>query len=222
MSKIKVLIADDHKIVRDGIRLILDGEKSKFEVVGEASEGEEVLEEVRKKAVDIVIMDINMPRMDGITCTKKVRQIDKQIKVLALTMLDEDEHIRNMIQAGALGFVLKHSGQDELIEALQTISEGRHYFNNESTYSIVLDLMNERKQVEKTSEDGNIPLTKREKEVLNLICREMTNQEIAEELYISVRTVDAHRRNLLQKTGARNTAGLVRYAIEHNLVDDFA
>lgn len=220
MSKIKVLIADDHKIVRDGIRLILD-DQSDFKVAGEASNGEEVLEEVRDREVDIIIMDINMPRMDGITCTQKVKQENKQIRVLALTMLDEDEHIRNMIRAGASGFVLKQAGQDELIEALKTISEGRHYFSDKATYSIVLDLMQSEKQTEETGKKKNIPLTKREKQVLCLICREMTNQEIAKELYISVRTVDAHRRNLLQKTGARNTAGLVRYALENNLVDDF-
>lgn len=214
MANIKILLADDHKIVRDGIKLMLEPQAG-IDVVDEAQNGKEVLKKLKEHVVDIVVMDINMPEMDGITATRKVKEEFPDVKVLALTMSNDDLHIRQMIQAGASGYIMKSAGRKELKEAIDSIMEGKHYFSDEATQSIMLDLV---KGKGKSTDPDPIHITDREKEVLELIVQEHTNQEIAEKLYISSRTVDAHRRNLLQKTGARNTAGLVKYAFQHNLI----
>lgn len=157
--------------------------------------------------------------MDGIACTQKITTSFPDIKVLALTMLDEHEHIKNMIAAGAGGYILKNSGKDELVHAILSIHAGGNYFSEEVKNSLISNMIRKRSQTGKITGEP-IPLTGREMDVLRLIVQEFTNNEIAEKLFISVRTVDAHRRNLLEKTGARNTAGLVRYAIENKLESD--
>lgn len=215
MATIKILLADDHDIVRDGIQSLLEDEIG-FEIVAEAKTGNEAVEACSEYKIDLVIMDISMPEMDGIEATKQIKEQHPGIKILALTMMDEDQHIRKMIEAGASGYILKSSDKDELIEAITTILDGRHYFSDDATQSVMMDLV---KGTSKKKSADPAQLTDRELEVLELIVKEHTNQQIAEELYISTRTVDAHRRNLLQKTGANNTAGLVTYAIKHNLVD---
>ncbi|PWN05674.1 response regulator transcription factor [Rhodohalobacter mucosus] len=214
MANIKILLADDHKIVRDGIKLMLESQAG-IDVVAEAEDGMEVLKKLDHQVVDLIVMDINMPEMDGITATRAIKEKYPDLKVLALTMSNDDLHIRQMIQAGASGYIMKSAGRNELKEAIHTIMDGKHYFSDEATQSIMMDLV---KGKGKSSSPDPIHITDRELEILELIVQEYTNQEIAEKLYISSRTVDAHRRNLLQKTGARNTAGLVKYAFQHNLV----
>jgi DNA-binding NarL/FixJ family response regulator len=214
MANIKLLLADDHKIVRDGIKLMLQPQAG-MDVVAEAQNGYEVLKNLEHQVVDLVVMDINMPEMDGITATKKIKEKHPDVKILALTMSNDDLHIRQMIQAGASGYIMKSAGRNELKEAIETIMSGKHYFSDEATQSIMMDLV---KGKGKSSAPDPIHITDRELEILELIINEFTNQEIGEKLYISSRTVDAHRRNLLQKTGARNTAGLVKYAFQHNLI----
>jgi len=214
MANVKILLADDHKIVRDGIKLMLEPQAG-IDVVDEAENGEKALDILRDQFVDIVVMDINMPVMDGITATKKIKEKFPDVKVLALTMSNDDLHIRQMIQAGASGYIMKSAGRQELKEAINAIMEGKHYFSDEATESIMMDLV---KGKGKSTDPDPIHITDRELEILELIVQEHTNQEIAEKLFISSRTVDAHRRNLLQKTGARNTAGLVKYAFQHNLI----
>jgi len=214
MANVKILLADDHKIVRDGIKLMLEPQAG-IDVVDEAENGEKALEVLKDQLVDIVVMDINMPIMDGITATKKIKEEYPDVKVLALTMSNDDLHIHQMIQAGASGYIMKSAGRKELKEAIDAIMEGKHYFSDEATESIMMDLV---KGKGKSTAPDPIHITDRELEVLELIVQEHTNQEIAEKLFISSRTVDAHRRNLLQKTGARNTAGLVKYAFQQNLI----
>lgn len=214
MANIKILLADDHKIVRDGIKLMLESQAG-IDVVAEAENGMEALKKLEHETVDLIVMDINMPEMDGITATRAIKEKYPDLKVLALTMSNDDLHIRQMIQAGASGYIMKSAGRNELKEAITTIMDGKHYFSDEATQSIMMDLV---KGKGKSSSPDPIHITDRELEILDLIVQEYTNQEIAEKLYISNRTVDAHRRNLLQKTGARNTAGLVKYAFQHNLV----
>ncbi|WP_445665188.1 response regulator [Fodinibius sp. AD559] len=215
MSNIKILLADDHDIVRDGIKMLLEDEVG-FTIEAEAENGLQAIEICKKHDIDLIIMDINMPEMNGIEATEKIKESFPDIKVLALTMMDEDQHIRQMIEAGASGYILKSSDKIELVDAITTILDGKHYFSDDATQSVMMDLVKGTTKKE-SSDPGNI--TEREKEVLELIVKQYTNQEIAEELHISTRTVDAHRRNLLQKTGAKNTAGLVTYAIKHDLVD---
>ena len=214
MKKKKILLADDHKIVRDGLKALLEDE-SDMQVAAEAEDGGAVLQIVKNQPVDIIVMDISMPGMNGIDCTHAVKNYDPAIKVLALTMMEEEQHIRNMIKAGASGYIMKESGQDELVQAVREVLAGNHYFSESVTQAIMSDLLQE----ESGDQPGNMPLTSREIEILRLISLEYTNQEIAGELNISIRTVDAHRRNLLQKIGARNTAGLVKYAIDHHLLN---
>ncbi len=214
MANIKVLLADDHQIVRDGIKLMLEPQVG-IDVVAEAENGTEIEHLISDNHIDVAIMDINMPEMDGIAATRLIKDKFPDVKVLALSMSNDDSHIRQMIQAGASGYIMKSAGRQELTKAIYEVMEGRQYFSDQATQSIMMDLV---KNKGKSTSPEPIHITEREKEVLEMIVKEYTNQEIAEKLYISPRTVDAHRRNLLQKTGARNTAGLVRYAFEHGLV----
>lgn len=217
MANICIGIADDHEIVRDGIKLLLEDEPG-FEITFEAKSGKEAVEFCKNHEPDIVIMDITMPDMDGVEATKVIKEKQPDIKILALTMLSEDQHIRKMIKAGASGYILKSSGKEELVKAITTIHDGQHYFSEGATQSILQELV--KPEVTKTREAEEVHITDREMEVLKLILNEFTNQEIADKLYVSVRTVDAHRRNLLQKTGAKNTAGLVKYAIKNKLFNN--
>jgi len=186
-----------------------------IDIEAEANNGKEVLEALKTTVIDLIIMDINMPEMDGIEATRNVKENYPEIKVLALTMSNDDLHIRQMIQAGASGYIMKSAGRSELKEAVNAIMNGKHYFSDEATNSIMMDLV---KGKGKSSSHEPVHITDRELEILELIVKEYTNQEIGEKLFISPRTVDAHRRNLLQKTGARNTAGLVKFAFQHNII----
>lgn len=210
---VKVIIADDHEVVRTGIRTTLNN--TNFEIVGEATNGEEAIKTVENNTADIIIMDVSMPVMTGIEATKIIVEKHPSTKVLALTMFNEEQYIRQMLKAGAYGYILKNSGQTEILKALKNIADEKHYFSKEATDVIMSDMMNEK--VKKVSSQ-TVSLTDREIDVLKLIAKEHTNQEIADQLFISIRTVDAHRRNLLQKIGARNAAGLAIYALNHNLL----
>lgn len=213
MSKIRILVVDDHKIIRDGIKSMLQNQKN-FIIVGEATNGKEALESLKKLEVDLVIMDINMPQMTGVECTAKITELYKSVKVLALTMHDEELYLAKMIEAGAYGYILKDLGKDELLKAVESIASGKHYYSQEITISVIKELTSPSK---KQSPLFKNPLTERELEVLELIVKEFSNQEIADKLSISIRTVDAHRRNLLEKTDSKNTAGLVKYALTNDL-----
>lgn len=216
MANIQIAIVDDHEIVRDGIKILLEDEPG-FDIISEAQTGKEAIKlcESNGQDIDLIIMDITMPEMDGIEATKIIKEKFSDIKVLALTMLSEDQHIRKMIKAGASGYILKSSGKQELIKAIKTIMDGQHYFSNDATQAILQKLVSP--EVNRVKEEDDVHITERELEVLELIVNEYTNQEIADKLFVSVRTVDAHRRNLLQKTGAKNTAGLVKYALKNDL-----
>lgn len=215
MSNVNILLVDDHDIVRDGIRSLLDNEIG-FNIVAEAENGIQAIEACNQHDIHLIVMDISMPEMNGIEATEKIKDEYPDIKILALTMMDEDEHIRNMIKAGASGYILKSSDKNEFIDAITTILDGRHYFSEDTTKRVMMDLV---QSSTKQDEPDPSQITPREKEVLELIVKEYTNQQIADELHISIRTVDAHRRHLLEKTEAKNTAGLVTYAIRHELVE---
>ncbi len=216
---IKILLVDDHKIVRDGIRAQLDSDH-KYWIVAEASDGNEALDLLEKHKIDLIIMDINMNGMDGITCTEEVKKRYPDKRVLALTMLSENQHIKQMLKAGASGYLLKNCEEDELKNAINMIFEGGTYFSPEVT-KIVMNNLSNQKPLGAKNRGIQIPLTQREKEVLRLILKECSNKEIAEKLFISQRTVDAHKRNLLEKTGSKNIAGLVLFAVNNQLFEDF-
>ncbi len=218
MRPVKILLVDDHKVIRDGVRNYLSEDPEKFQVVGEAPNGKEALDIMDRVHPDLIMLDINMDEMDGITLAKRVRERDEEIAMIALTMLNETLHIKQMLNVGVRGYLLKNCGATQVKEAITAVLRGECYYSPEVTKNILNHLSN---RVAKPTSNLNesVSLTKREKEVLELIVKEYSNQEIADKLFISLRTVDAHKRNLLEKTGARNVAGLVKYAYSHNLYE---
>ncbi len=219
MSSIDILIVDDHQMIREGIQASLS-DTPDIRIVGEAGTGDEALEKLAAHpSVKVVVMDISLgDGQDSTDITQKLLKQFPQIQVLVLTMHDEEAHITTMLQAGATGYLLKDTGMDELVTAIRTVSSGDTYFCKRVADTMMEKFMQKKKSVKV----GGIPveqLTKREREILQLIAEEFTNQEIAEKLFISPRTVDTHRRNLILKLNVKNTAGLVRYAIKQNLID---
>lgn len=214
----KILLVDDHKLIRDAIYSYLD-QDGEFDVVGQVGNGQEALDFLDDTKVDVIMMDINMPVMDGVDSTREIMKRWPESKVLALTMMSDNQHIKQMMNAGALGYILKNCTEEEVKEALRTVNSGETYYSSEVT-EVVMQSMMKKKPMKSSHMVVEIPLTEREKEVLRLIIKEYTNQEIADELFISPRTVDAHKRNLLEKTGSKNVAGLVLYAIDKQLFED--
>lgn len=217
VSKIKILLVDDHHMIRAGIRTFLD-ENESYEVVAEATNGKEAIELFGSQQPDIIIADIMMPDLDGITMTTKIRKLSNTVKIIALSMLSESYHIKQMMKAGANGYLLKNCTEVELDEAISKVMAGETFYSTSVMQNLILD-ENKRPEV-KQRLSHEIPLTTRELEILHLICKEYSNAEISEKLYIGMRTVDAHKRNLLEKTGCKNVAGLVMYAVERQLFDD--
>jgi len=218
MSVIKVFLVDDHKLIRDGIKAHFDDD-DRFEIVGEAANGQIALELLKDIQTDIILMDINMDTMDGIECTGKINELYPEVKILALTMLDENQHIKEMLKAGAVGYLLKNSNEQEIKQGIISVSEGQPFYSPKVLHTVMNSLSTSITKKKKSRFEPNIPLTEREKEVLVLIIKEFSNQEIADKLYISKRTVDAHKRNLLEKTGAINVAGLVIFALNNGIIN---
>lgn len=214
MSAIKVIIADDHQIVREGIVSILK-ENPQILVQGEASNGKEVLELVKQNPCDVILMDINMPIMDGIQCTEEITKKYPEIKVIAFTMIKQNAHIKKILRAGAKGYILKTIDKIELSKAIKTVHEGEPYFSSSVSHEVMESLM----RLKKDKNSDTVLLTEREKEVLQLIVNDKSNQEIAQRLNVSVRTIESHKQNLLLKTNTKSVAGLVVFALKNNLVD---
>jgi two-component system nitrate/nitrite response regulator NarL len=212
---IRIMIADDHQMFIDGIKSLLATQKQ-VKVVAEAHNGHEVLELLEKDQPDLILMDVNMLGMDGIEATRQVRKQYPAIKVLMLTMFNTRDYIEKVLKAGADGYILKNTGKEELSTAIEKVMKGESYFSREVTERIMEGL-----QKKKTAENDPmmVELTEREKEVLKLIVKELTTQEIADQLFISFNTVETHRKNLISKLQVRNIAGLVKYAIQQGLVD---
>lgn len=215
----KILLVDDHRLIRDAIHSYMEDD-SEYQVVGEASHGQEAIRILEEREVDVVLMDINMPIMGGLDCTKEIVKRWPHIKVLTLSMMSDNQHIKQMMGAGASGYVLKNCTEKELKKAIKTVFEGDTYYSAEVTEVVMTNLMKNNTTKTTSNLVVDMPLTEREKEVLELIIKEFTNNEIADKLFISNRTVDAHKRNLLEKTGAKNIAGLVMYAINNQLFVD--
>ena len=214
-NRIKVVIADDHQIFIEGIKALLKDD-DRVVVVGEATDGEDLLNLVASKDADVILMDINMPRLNGIEATKKIRQKFPKAKVLSLTMVEDAQRISEMMKAGAAGYLLKTSGKSELINAITNVKNGERYLSSEVSKKLIDSVLSEN-QGHQMSNDRSPQITNREKEIIRLIIREMTNEEIARHLNNSPMTIITHRKNLLRKLGVKNTAGLVKYAMQHGL-----
>lgn len=217
MKPISILLADDHRVIREGIRSYLEDDPQ-FVVIGEADSGEAAIRQAKDLNPEVILMDISMGGISGIESTRQIREDFPDIKILALTMHNEPQYIRQMMDAGASGYLLKNSDDAEVKKAIKAVCAGEMYYSGEVT-KIVMSSLTNKKQLPKAPVTGKIQLTSREREVLELILKEYSNQEIAGELFISTRTVEVHKRNLIEKTGAKNLAGLVLYAISHNLVE---
>lgn len=209
-NKIRLLIADDHAILRDGIVSLLCSEPG-LQVACTASGGYEVLDLLSEKEVDICLLDINMPGLDGIETAKLIRQRKPNVKIIMLTTYNDREIISELVHIGVSGYLLKNSDKAELVEAINKVMKGRYYFSEE-VEKIILEGLIEKKSTEV------IPLTERELEILQLLAKEYTNDRIAAELHISYRTVETHRKNIMQKTKATNLAGLIKYAYNRGLI----
>ncbi len=212
MEKIRIAIADDHQLFRNGLKILL-GAYGGFDVVAEASNGSELLRILEACPADVVLMDISMPEMDGVDATAHITRRFPSVSVIALSMYGEEEYYYRMVDAGARGFVLKDSDISEVHDAIMAVHRGGNYFSQELLYHVIRRLKS-REHEEKSSS-----LSKREKEILLKICEGLSNHEIAGELFISKRTVDKHRANLLAKTGSKNTASLILYAIKNRLIE---
>lgn len=212
MEKIRIIIADDHQLFRNGLKLLLEA-SPEFEITGEASSGLEFLEVLKNCSADIALMDINMPEMDGIEATRKGIRLCPSLSVIALSMYGEEEYYYKMTDAGAKGFLLKDSDISEVREAIHTVRKGGSYFSQELLHHVI------QKIKHRETETKSANLSKREKEILFKICEGYSNQEIAESLFISKRTVDKHRANLLGKTNSKNTASLILFAIKNKLIE---
>lgn len=212
---IKVFIVDDHKMVIEGLSLLLQNQQE-IEVVDYALSGEEALQKITETLPDVVLMDVNMPGINGIETTKKMIAQLPDIKIIAISMHQENSMIKLMLNNGAKGYVLKNAGQSEVIHAIKKVYEGNIYLEDTVNQIIINSVTNTAKQ---KSTDSFPKLSRREKDVLKLIIDEYTTQEIADKLFISFGTVETHRRNMLIKTGARNTVGLVKMAFEYDLLN---
>lgn len=213
METIKVFVVDDHLIFRNGLIGLLQ-ELSTIEIVGEASNGIEFLEKFEILKPDIVLMDITMPKMNGIEATKEAVTRNPEIKIIALSMHEEEEYLDSMLFAGAKGFLLKKVGLNELEKAIEVVMDGKNYYSQE-----LMTIFTNKVLLPSELINGDaLSISKREHDVLKHICLGLSNQEISEKLFISPRTVENHRAHLIEKTSSRNTVGLVIFSIKNKIV----
>jgi len=216
MPKIKILVVDDHAIVREGVRMIL-AKEGDLEVVGEAGDGQQALDLTERAQPDVVIMDISMPGMGGIEATQTIRAKHPEVQVLALTMHEDESYVFQLLRAGAAGYVLKRAAAQDLVQAVRAAAKGEAFLYPSVARKVVEDYLRRVESGEERQRyDG---LTTREKEILTLIAQGLSNQQIAEKLFISIKTVQTHRAHILEKLGLHDRTELVRYAIRKGLIE---
>ena len=215
MEKIRLGIADDHKIFRNGLKATLE-DNPDFDLIVEASNGKQLLAQLAANVPDVILMDIKMPELDGIQTTAAVKDRYPNVKVLALSMFNEDKYIVDMMKAGASGYLLKNAEPEEIIEAISTVYHKDYYFNEHLSVTLI-------KQLAGNSQAGAAAMSladfnEREIEVLRLVCQECSNQEIADKIFLSVRTVEGYRARLFEKTRSKNLVGLVIFAVKTGII----
>lgn len=216
MSIIKIAIADDYKIFRDGLKVGLSTDEN-LNVMMEADNGEDLLKGLESTTPDVILMDLKMPIMDGMEATKLVRKKYPSIKVLVVTMYEDDKFIIHLMENGANGYLLKNAESDEIRKSIYAVYENGYYFNDLVNKALLKKLV--LKNNFKPSFNQNIDLTEREIQVLKLICEEKTAAEIGKEIFLSPRSVEGIRQRLIEKIGVRNTAGIVMFAVKNGLAD---
>ncbi len=212
---ISVMIADDHNMFVEGIESLLEGADN-IQVVSKCYSGPEVFVKIAETPADVILLDINLPGMNGIEVCQKINKEYPDVKVLALSMHNEESFVTEILKNGAQGYILKNTGKKELLSAIEAVYNGQSYFSEDVTETIMKSLVNP-KSGSKSSTLLAPKISRRERDVLDLIVKEYTTQEIADTLFISLKTVESHRRSLLTKLSVRNTAGLVRVALENKL-----
>lgn len=209
----KIVLADDHRIIREGIRNLLEQEED-FAVVGEASDGHEVIRLNQDLRPDVLIMDITMPNLNGIDATRKIVRQNPETKIIALSMHSDHHFVAEMLQAGATAYLLKDCVSDELVKAIRLVCQGKTYLSPEIASLLVKDY---RSQVQQTSTPKSETLSPREREVLQLLAEGNSTKNIAEKLYLSIKTIEAHRAQIMRKLDIHNVAELTKYAIREGL-----
>jgi two-component system response regulator NreC len=217
MTKIHILLADDHTILRAGLKMMLNAQPD-MEVVGEASDGRQAITETQRLQPDIVLMDITMPEMNGIEATRHIKKLVPESRILILTMHEHDEYVFQALRAGASGYMLKEAADTELISALHIIQSGQFYLSPMAQSVLVGDYLQRVRTGEE--KDSYSSLTEREREILKLIAEGYTNNQIAERLVISPKTVDTHRTHIMDKLNLHSRAELVKYAMRRGLLED--
>ena len=213
---IQLLLTDDHTVVTEGIKLLLH-DVADIKCVAEARNGQQALEILGKQSIDVALMDIEMPVMDGLKCTELITQRFPKVKVIAISIYSDYPHVQSMIKAGAKGYLLKNCGKEELEQCIRKVHSGGTFFSDDLTDTLLAGIHG--KFVKKEGNSTFLPtLSRREKEILKLIVNEATTAEIAETLFISVGTVETHRHNMMNKLNVKNTAGLVRVALTEGLI----
>jgi two-component system response regulator DegU len=217
MSSIKIAIVDDHQIVRDGIKSLLQNEPE-IEIVSEAKCGDTIDEMIKESHPEVILMDISLPGKSGIELCHYVMKEHKNIKVLILSMYMNEEFILNAIKAGAKGYLPKNTSKPELLEAIKAVHNGEEYYNENISQMILKSYVKNIKQ-EQENQEITETLSKRELEILKLFAEGQTNQEIADGLFISIRTVESHKSHIMQKLHLKSSVDLVKYAIKNNIVE---
>jgi two-component system response regulator NreC len=214
MGKIRVLVADDHTMVRKGLCSLLEA-KPDIEVVGEAEDGREAVEKVEALLPDVVLMDITMPRLNGLEATRQIKRLFPKVKIVALTMYTNEEYIQQFLQAGASGYVVKQAAPAELISAIQAVYRGDSFLSPLISRTVIDEYL---KRTEPAASSEQAKLTDREREVLQLIAEGCSNRDIAQKLQISIKTAGVHRTNLMEKIGIHNVTDLVKYALRKGII----
>ncbi|MCO4294794.1 response regulator transcription factor [Solitalea sp. MAHUQ-68] len=214
-QEIKIIIADDHEIFRDGLSLVLKKEKD-FNLVDQAVNGIDLINKINIHHPDVVLTDIKMPGMDGIEATKSIQEKFPNVKIIALSMFDEDNLIAEMFEAGAKGYLLKNAHKNEIIEAVKTVYDDGNYFCEAASMKLV-KMLAKNKQ---SAKQPQIEFNDRELDIIKLICKQLTAQEIADKVFLSKRTVEGYRMRILEKMNVKNTAGVVVYALRNQLITE--
>lgn len=214
---IRIILADDHEIFRDGFKAMIKKQPS-IELIGEASNGEELVELTRLLQPDVIVTDIKMPKMDGLQAAKILSKELPQTGIIALSMIDEENLIIDMMEAGAKGYLLKNAHKDEIVEAIKSVNYGQIYYCDGASAKLTL-LIAKNDRIPFIKKDSKIELSQKEIDVILMICQELTNKEIADRLNLSIRTVEGYRDRIQSKIGARNSAGIVVYAIKNKIYE---
>jgi two-component system, NarL family, response regulator NreC len=217
MSTIRLVIADDHEIFRDGLALMLSKQQD-IQLIGQAENGRQLTSLVRELQPDVVMTDVKMPVMDGIEATRSLLAENPDLQIIALSMFDEENLIVDMLEAGAKGYLLKNADKQEILDAIHSVYQGKPYYCHHTTSRLASLISKSKFNPYRKKE--LLVFTDREKEIIRLICQQLTAQEIADKVFLSKRTVEGHRTKILEKMNVKNTAGVVIYALRHRIVSE--